>query len=228
MNCTQLKVWVKKYRMGSHSIHQKGNKSFKRTSTFYIFQYRRRTRLLKGTGGLLKKAVSNSVKGGKLGLHDKYAVIEELRDQHGVTRLLAIAEVSRANDYKWRGAQARRMDAHEHAMKEHMVAIHLAHPYFGYPRMQAALREAGYLVNHKKVWRLMKELSIQSVIRKKRSRAGSAPSVVYPNRLKRKFHATAPQQKPVTDITYISDGTRLYYLSAIQDFFNNEIVAWQI
>ncbi|WP_445323511.1 IS3 family transposase [Paenibacillus sp. FSL R7-0179] len=193
-------------------------------------QYRRRTRLLKGTGGLLKKAVSKSVKGGKLGLHDKYAVIEELRDQHGVTRLLTIAEVPRANYYKWRGAQARRKDAHEqeHAMKEHMVAIHLAHPYFGYPRMQAALREAGYLVNHKKVWRLMKELSIQSVIRKKRSRAGSAPSVVYPNRLKRKFHATAPQQKLVTDITYISDGTRFYYLSAIQDLFNNEIVAWQI
>jgi transposase InsO family protein len=32
----------------------------------------------------------------------------------------------------------------------------------------------------------------------------------------------------VTDITYISDGTRFYYLSAIQDLFNNEIVAWQI
>ncbi|WP_405117334.1 IS3 family transposase [Paenibacillus sp. FSL K6-1217] len=193
-------------------------------------QYRRRTRLLKGTGGLLKKAVSKSVNGGKLGLQDKYAVIEELRDQHGVTRLLTIAGVSRANYYKWRGTQARRMDTHEqeHAIKEHMVAIHLAHPYFGYPRMRAALWEAGYLVNHKKVWRLMKELSIQSVIRKKRSRAGSAPSVVYPNRLKRKFHATAPQQKLITDITYISDGTRFYYLSAIQDLFNNEIVAWQI
>jgi putative transposase len=32
----------------------------------------------------------------------------------------------------------------------------------------------------------------------------------------------------VTDITYISDGTRFYYLLAIQDLFNNEIVAWKI
>ena len=54
------------------------------------------------------------------------------------------------------------------------------------------------------------------------------PSVVYPNRLKRKFHATAPQQKMVTDITYISDGTNFHYLSVIQDLFNNEIVAWQL
>lgn len=108
------------------------------------------------------------------------------------------------------------------------MAIHFAHPYFGYPRMMTALWEAGYRVNHKKVWRLMKELSIQSVIRKKRKRSSSTPSVVYPNRLKRQFHAVGPQQKLVTDITYISDGTRFYYLSAIQDLFNNEVVAWQL
>ncbi|MGP0587995.1 IS3 family transposase, partial [Paenibacillus timonensis] len=166
----------------------------------------------------------------KLRLEDKYTIIEELRDLHGVTRLLAIAGLPRANYYKWRGTRSQRTEAHaqEHAIKEHMVAIHLAHPYFGYPRMQTALWEAGYLVNHKKVWRLMKELSIQSVIRKKRNRSNYAPSVVYPNRLKRQFHATAPQQKLVTDITYLSDGTDFYYLSVIQDLFNNEIVAWQM
>jgi putative transposase len=109
-----------------------------------------------------------------------------------------------------------------------MMAIHFAHPYFGYPRMMNALWEAGYVVNHKKVWRLMKGLAIQSVIRKKRKTSNYTPSVVYPNRLKRKFHATAPQQKMVTDITYISDGTNFHYLSVIQDLFNNEIVAWQL
>jgi putative transposase len=109
-----------------------------------------------------------------------------------------------------------------------MMAIHLKHPYFGYPRMMVALEEEGYRVNHKKVWRLMKALSIQSVIRKKRKRSSYTPSVVYPNRLKRQFHAIGPGQKMVTDITYISDGTRFYYLSVIQDLFNNEIVAWQL
>ncbi|MEK4510154.1 IS3 family transposase [Paenibacillus sp. FSL K6-2524] len=113
-------------------------------------------------------------------------------------------------------------------MKEHMIAIHLLHPYFGYPRLQVALWEADYLVNHKKVQRLMKELSIQSLIRKKQNHSNYTPSAVYPNRLKRQFHAIGPLQKLVTDITYISDGMRFYYLSAIQDLFNNEVVAWQI
>ncbi|MHC2179937.1 putative transposase [Paenibacillus sp. PvR052] len=118
--------------------------------------------------------------------------------------------------------------ARDHELKERMMAVHATHPYFGYPRMMNALWEAGYRVNHKKVWRLMRELSIQSVIRKKRQRFSYKPSVIYPNRLQRQFHAIGPQQKLVADITYISDGTRFYYLSAIQDLFNNEIVAWQL
>ncbi len=74
----------------------------------------------------------------------------------------------------------------------------------------------------------MKALSIQSVIRRKRRQSNYTPSVVYPNRLKREFHATAPSQKMVTDITYISDGTNFHYLSVIQDLFKNEVVAWQL
>ena len=156
--------------------------------------------------------------------------MEELRHLHGVTRLLALAGIPRASYYKWRATEPLRIEkqARDHEIKEHMMAIHFTHPYFGYPRMEIALWEAGYLVNHKKVWRLMKDLAIQSVIRKKRKQSNYTPSVVYPNRLKRQFHATAPQQKMVTDITYISDGTSFHYLSVIQDLFNNEVVAWQL
>lgn len=106
-----------------------------------------------------------------------------------------------------------------------MMAIYLTNREFSYPRMRTALWEAGLNDNHKKVWRIMRELSIQSVIRKKRKKSSYTPSVLYPNRLKRQFHATAPQQKMVTDITYISDASAFVYLSVIQDLFNNEIVA---
>ncbi|MGG3284543.1 IS3 family transposase, partial [Paenibacillus solani] len=195
-----------------------------------MLKYRRRTGLFKSAGRLFKKAVSKSVKGDTLSRQQSYEIIEELRELHGVTRLLAIVGVPRASYYKWRSTRLDRSQKEglDQEIKEHMMATHLAHPYFGYPRMVTALWEAGYRVNHKKVWRLMKELSIQSVIRKKRKSSSYTPSVVYPNRLKRQFHATAPGQKMVTDITYISDKTHFYYLSVIQDLFNNEIVAWQI
>lgn len=65
-----------------------------------------------------------------------------------------------------------------------MMDIHFTNPEFGYPRMTTALWEAGLNVNHKKVWRIMRELSIQSVIRRKRKKSSYTPSVIYPNRIK--------------------------------------------
>ncbi|MNV70980.1 Integrase core domain protein [compost metagenome] len=74
----------------------------------------------------------------------------------------------------------------------------------------------------------MKKLGIQSVIRKKRRFFGKQASVVNPNRLDRQFQVDTPLSKLVTDITYIRVGERFVYLSAIQDLFNNEIVAWRL
>ncbi|WP_408006350.1 DDE-type integrase/transposase/recombinase [Pseudalkalibacillus sp. A8] len=109
-----------------------------------------------------------------------------------------------------------------------MIAIHRKYPFYGKPRLKVALRKKGFQVNHKKVYRLMKELEIKSTIRKKRTYFGQQPSVVYPNRLKREFKVDKPNKVYVTDITYIRVGDRFYHFSAIQDLFNNEIVAWEL
>lgn len=189
-----------------------------------------RTRLPSSAGGLFKKAVSKSSKGEALSQRENYDILDELRCLHGITRLLTVAGIPRSSYYKWQATQPQR-DARQdrdREIKEHMMAIHFTNREFGYTRMTTALWEAGLNVNHKKVWRMMRELSIQSVIRRKRKKSYYTPSVIYPNRLKRKFHATAPQQKMVTDITYISDGSTFVYLSVIQDLFNNEIVAWRL
>lgn len=141
-----------------------------------------------------------------------------------------MAEVSRAGYYKWRHKQnspSLRKQG-EDLLKDHIMAIHRVHPYFGYFRVTTALRREGLFVNHKRVYRLMKALGIRSVIRKKRRFFGKQVSIVNPNRLERKFHADGPLQKLVTHITYLRAGERFYYLSAIQDLYNNEVVSWSI
>ncbi|QWG31169.1 hypothetical protein EXW58_26325 (plasmid) [Bacillus mycoides] len=51
--------------------------------------------------------------------------------------------------------------------------------------------------------------------------------VLSENHLNREFQASKPNEKWVTDITYlIFNGQRLY-LSAIKDLYNNEIVAYE-
>ncbi len=108
------------------------------------------------------------------------------------------------------------------------MAIHHSHPFYGYPRITVALKKEGFHINHKRVYKLMKEMNIQSIIRKKRRYFGRKVSVVQPNRLNREFKTNQYNQLYVTDIPYIACQHRFYYFSAIQDLYNNEIVAWKL
>lgn len=160
----------------------------------------------------------------------RYRTIEKMSKNHPIVMLCKIAEVSRAGFYKWKatmGCREARIEK-DSDLKEHLLAIHRIRPYFGYKRMRTALYKEGFHVNHKKVRRLMRELGIRSVIRKKRPFAGRKPSVVFPNVLNREFTAEVVLHKFVTDITYVRVGHDFVYLSVVLDLYNNEVVAWEL
>lgn len=157
-------------------------------------------------------------------------MIHELRKTYRLRWLIEIANVSRSGYYKWlkqRDNMSERQQKNQE-IKGHILAIHKIRPYFGYLRMVIALRHEGYHVNHKRIYRLMKELGIKSIIRKKRRYFGQKAPIVQPNRLDRNFEAMVPNQKLATDITYLPFNGEFIYLSAVQDLFNNEIVAYQL
>jgi putative transposase len=129
------------------------------------------------------------------------------------------AKVDRKDHFVWKK---------NFSLKEHIWSIHQLHPHFGYKRMTRALSRERIVVNHKRMRRLMRELGIQSVIRKKRPFYGRRRSVVLPNVLNREFCAENPFQKLVTDITYVRVGDTFACLSAVLDLYNNEIVAWEL
>src|SRR5690606_34263884 len=105
---------------------------------------------------------------------------------------------------------------------------------YGYRRIQAELmRLYGLRVNHKKGLRIMQKLGIQAVIRRRRFypnqyRNPMGGKRIAENLLNRQFYAERPNQKWVTDVTWIPAGSQTLYLSAIMDLFNNEIVAFHI
>ena len=94
--------------------------------------------------------------------------------------------------------------------------------------MKIALQEEGYFINHKKVYRLMSELNIQSIIRKKRRFFKGNYSNVFPNVLNREFKDRQQNEALVTDITYLRFQEGFRYLSVVQDIYNNEVVSWKI
>ena len=94
--------------------------------------------------------------------------------------------------------------------------------------MTVALCREGLAVNHKRIYRLMKKLGLQSVIRKKRRYYGKTGSIVFPDLLQRNFSSPVARSKLVTDVTYLPTLNGFLYLSAVQDLHNNEILAYSL
>lgn len=78
----------------------------------------------------------------------------------------------------------------------------------------------GLNVNHKRVYRLIKELGIRARIRRRRPYFGRREAgITSTHVLNRDFNATAPNTKWVTDVTYLPIGSRFLYLSVILDLY---------
>lgn len=116
------------------------------------------------------------------------------------------------------------------ALKQRIQALYQRHKgRYGYRRIAAALRQAGEIVNHKTVQRLMQQLGLRSLVRPKKYRSyRGAEGRAAPNTLKRQFQAERPNQRWVSDITEFKVHDQKLYLSPVLDLYNGEIIAFQM
>jgi putative transposase len=99
----------------------------------------------------------------------------------------------------------------------------------GYRRITDTLQEKGYVINKKKVYRIMKELGLQCIVRMKKYKSFKGEvGKAAPNILNRNFRADKPNQKWVTDITEFKLFDQKLYLSPILDLFNGEIITYTL
>ena len=103
---------------------------------------------------------------------------------------------------------------------------------YGYRRMTLELRNRGYMVNHKRVQRLMKVLGLSARIRRKRKYSSYQGEIgkKAENLIQRQFEATKPMEKCYTDVTEfaIPASNQKLYLSPVLDGFNSEIIAYNL
>ena len=99
---------------------------------------------------------------------------------------------------------------------------------YGYRRVHIWLERQGIYRNPKTVLRVMQKYNLLSVIRRKKFKYVSEHLHKYPNLLNREFNAERPNQKWVTDISYIPTKEGMCYLSVIRDLYDNSIVAYQM
>lgn len=107
------------------------------------------------------------------------------------------------------------------------------HERYGYKRITNELKKLGYIVNHKKVYRLMQALGLRCVKFMRKSHKYNSykghVGTVAKNRLSRRFTSIAPLQKRVTDITEFKClGEEKLYLNPILDLYNGEVITFEI
>jgi transposase InsO family protein len=160
--------------------------------------------------------------------------VDDHKDAYGVKRLCHVLGVNRSSYYKWLGAAEARVarEQADQALAKQIRVVHAeADGAYGSPRVTAELREAGMVVNEKKVARVMRKFAIAGIrLRKKvRTTVPEPSNVPVPDLFGRDFTAERPGVKYMGDITYLPVGDgRFLYLATVLDCFSRRVVGYSI
>jgi len=115
------------------------------------------------------------------------------------------------------------------ALRDALQRIALEFPSYGWPRMTAELKRRGWAVNHKRVYRLMREDNLLCLRRRKFVLTTDSDHglPVYPN-LAGDLVLTGLDQLWVADITYIRLELEFVYLAVILDAFSRRQIGWAL
>ena len=153
-------------------------------------------------------------------------VIYRHKDKYSISEMCRFFKVSRSGYYGYVSRMAIPAWALPLAEKIRECQEKCGRTY-GYRRVHIWLERNGIYRNPKTVLRVMQKYGLLSVIRRKKYRNYGEYLHKYPNLLNRDFSAQRPNQKWVTDISYIHTKQGVLYLSVIRDLYDNSIVAYK-
>ena len=161
----------------------------------------------------------------------RYAYIESLREEYSILKMCRWLQVSRSGFYKWRHREPSFQKTYREIVRE---AVHTKFEElkkrYGAPRLAIELQADGIAccVNH--VAKLMADAGLKAKNGKgfKYTPAGDTQNNVAKNHLNREFHANKPDEKWVSDITYIPVRGGHVYLAVIMDLFSRKIIGWAL
>jgi transposase InsO family protein len=159
----------------------------------------------------------------------RFQFIEEHRNEFPVARMYKVLDVSRSGYYAWckRPFSAREM-ANRELYKKIEAVYNESHGTYGSPRIYRQLKRQGVACSENRVARLMRLRSLRAKQTKhyKATTKRHKSHPVAPNLLKRDFVAERPNQKWLSDITYIPTQEGWLYLAAVLDLYSRRIVGW--
>lgn len=146
----------------------------------------------------------------------------------------ALLEVGRGSYYRATGrtGQGQTVPLVEATLQVALEAVVEEYPGYGYPRVTQELRRRGWLVNAKRIYRLMAAAGLLQPRRRRQVRTTNSEHglPIYPNLLPQCGwrQLTAPDQAWGADLTYVRLGEGFCYLAVLLDLFSRKIVGWHL
>jgi transposase InsO family protein len=154
-------------------------------------------------------------------------VVKEFKENLSVKKKCAALGVNRSGYYKWLNRKPEKTDPY--AETEISRLYHKHKGTYGRDRITQAMRNAGTVINHKKVYRIMRKLGLKAVIRRKWRVRKYLKENVACNTLNREFTANEPLKKLVCDITeFTRVNDKRYYMFSVMDLYSNAVIASNI
>ena len=160
--------------------------------------------------------------------------IDEHRDQLGVEPICAALQMAPSTYYaaKRREVAPSARTVRDAAMMRVLMALWVANrKVYGAHKLWKAARRAGHDVGRDQVARLMRELGIEGVSRRRKrvfTTKADRDATRAPDLVNRNFTADRPDALWVTDLTYVPTRSGMAYVSFIVDAFSRRIVGWRV
>ena len=187
----------------------------------------RKGRINKGRARILKKIESRCSSKEESTTEEKANVVSELRLTYSLKILLKVSGLAKSVYYYTLAKTDKDNKNKEIIDKIKEIFLNNKERY-GYRRITLELRNQGFEVNHKKVYRLMVKLGLKPLKRNKRKYSSYKGTIgkIADNYINREFYADKPNQKWYTDVTEFNLRGEKCYLSPILDGFNGEVISY--
>jgi len=162
------------------------------------------------------------------------AFVDEHRDEFGVEFICRHLQVAPSTYYaaKRRVIEPSARALRDAVMTQILFTLWVANrKVYGAHKLWKAARRAGHDIGRDQVARLMRELGIEGISRRRKrvfTTIADPDAVRAPDLVKRNFTAAAPNELWVTDLTYVPTRSGMAYVCFIVDAFSRRIVGWRV
>ncbi len=145
--------------------------------------------------------------------------------------MCSIFSVSKSAYYRWLINPVSKREIRNHELDDEIYAIFHKHKKrYGGKRIYEEMKDKGWKVTEEKVLERMKLMNLIAKANKQFIKTTDTQhnQYVVANRLKQDFKACKPNEKWVTDITYIPTEEGFLYLCVFLDLYSRAIVGWSM